>query len=182
MGQIPALLTVGNCPAVRLTAFGLPGPLPDYPAADVIRTIRGSSATWVALLPQLAAVDLMRSGSLLIGGLGCLGQDLTIDTGVLVTCPWSAVSSLPVTTQPVTGQHCAGEESEDFADGRFLAGGLRQRHVGLDLVAVATAVFVLHHITSFGEIGNDAVGAPLGDAQPVRDVTQPDTGIAGDAQ
>jgi hypothetical protein len=26
------------------------------------------------------------------------------------------------------------------------------------------------------------VGAALGDAQPVRDVTQPDAGVAGDAQ
>jgi phage shock protein C len=109
---------------------------------------------------------------LLIGGLGCLRQGLRTEAGVPVTRLGSAVIS----------QHCTGEESQDFAYGRFLAGGLRQRHMRLDLVAVAAAVFVLHHVASFSEIGDDAVGAPLRDAQAVRDVTQPDAGIAGDTQ
>lgn len=116
------------------------------------------------------------------GGLGCLRQGLTVDTSVQVIRPSSAVSSQPAAAQSVTIQRCAGEESEDFADGRLPAGGLRQRHVGLDLIAVAAAVFVLHHVASFGEIGDDAMGAALGDTQAVRDVTQPDPGITGDTQ
>jgi len=40
----------------------------------------------------------------------------------------------------------AREEGQDFADGRFLAGSLRQRQVRLDLVAVAAAVFLLDHV------------------------------------
>ena len=34
---------------------------PDYPAADVIRTVRGISATQAALLPELATLDLART-------------------------------------------------------------------------------------------------------------------------
>jgi pimeloyl-ACP methyl ester carboxylesterase len=34
---------------------------PDYPAADVIRTVRGISATQATLLPELAALDLART-------------------------------------------------------------------------------------------------------------------------
>jgi pimeloyl-ACP methyl ester carboxylesterase len=34
---------------------------PDYPAADIIRTIRGISATQAALLPELASMDLAAS-------------------------------------------------------------------------------------------------------------------------
>ena len=132
-------------------------------ATDPIRRVSVVSTGKVQIAP--------RPGSLRIGGLGCLRPGLTVDAGVPVTRPRSAVSSQPVATQPVATQHCAGEESEDFADGRLPAGGLRQRHVGLDLIAVAAAVFVLHHVASFGEIGDDAVGAALGDAQAVRDVT-----------
>ena len=66
---------------------------------------------------------------------------------------------------PVTSGSRAGEESEDFADGRFLAGWLPQRHVGLDLVAVAAAVFLLHHVPGCGEIGDEAVGAAFSDVR-----------------
>jgi hypothetical protein len=40
----------------------------------------------------------------------------------------------------------AYEQGQDFADGGFLAGGFGQRKVGLDLVAVAPAVFVLDEV------------------------------------
>ena len=40
----------------------------------------------------------------------------------------------------------AGHDGEDFADGRFLAGSLREREVRLDLVAVAAAIFLLDHV------------------------------------
>jgi len=66
-----------------------------------------------------------------------------------------------------------GEEGEDFADGGFLAGGFGQREVRLDLVAVAAAVFVLDHVAGCGQVGDDAVGAALGDVQAGRDVAEP---------
>ena len=40
----------------------------------------------------------------------------------------------------------AGQDGEDFADGRFLARSLRQRQVRLDVVANAAAVFLLDHV------------------------------------
>ena len=57
----------------------------------------------------------------------------------------------------------AREEGEDFADGGLLAGGFGQREVCLDLVAVAPAVFLLHHLADC-------------------DVAQPHARVVGDAQ
>ena len=42
----------------------------------------------------------------------------------------------------------AREEGEDFADGGFPGGGFGQREVGLDLVAVAAAIFLLDHVAA----------------------------------
>jgi hypothetical protein len=58
----------------------------------------------------------------------------------------------------------AREEGQDFADGQFLAAGLRQREMRLDLVAVAASVFVLDGIPGCGQVSDDAVGAAVGDA------------------
>jgi hypothetical protein len=52
----------------------------------------------------------------------------------------------------------------------------------LDLVAVATAVFLLDDVARRGQVGDDAVGAALGDSQAGRDVAQPHARIAGDAE
>ena len=53
--------------------------------------------------------------------------------------------------------------------------------MGLDLVAVAAAVLVLDHVTGGGEVGDDAVGAALGDAHSGGDVAQSGPRIMGDA-
>jgi len=53
----------------------------------------------------------------------------------------------------------------DFADGEFPGGGSGQREAGLNLVAVAAAVFLLDHVAGLGQVGDDAAGAALGDAQ-----------------
>jgi len=45
--------------------------------------------------------------------------------------------------------------------------------VRLDLVAVTAAVLLLDHVAGLGQLGDDAVSAALGDAQPGRDVAQP---------
>ena len=52
----------------------------------------------------------------------------------------------------------------------------------LDLVAVAAAVFLLRHVADCGQVGDDAVGAALGDARAGRDVAQPHALVVGDAQ
>src|SRR6266581_1879665 len=59
----------------------------------------------------------------------------------------------------------AGQEGQHLTDGGLLAGGFGQREVGLDLVAVAAAVFLLDYVTGPGQVGDDAVGAAFGDAQ-----------------
>ena len=74
------------------------------------------------------------------------------------------------------------EEGEDFADGGFPGAGLGQRQVSLDLVAVAAAVLMRDHIAGLRQVGDDAVGAALGDAQGGRDVAQPCARVAGDVQ
>ena len=52
----------------------------------------------------------------------------------------------------------------------------------LDLVAVAAAVLLLHDVPGLSQIGDDTVGAALGDAHPGRDVAQPHARVVGDAQ
>jgi hypothetical protein len=54
--------------------------------------------------------------------------------------------------------------------------------VGLDLVAVAAAVFLLDDVPGCDQVGHDAVGAALGDVQAGRDIAQPGARVAGDAQ
>ena len=76
----------------------------------------------------------------------------------------------------------AHEEGQDFADGGFLAGGFWQREVRLDLVAVAAAVFVLDDVPGCGQVGDDAVGAAVGDVQAGADVARPGARVVGEAQ
>jgi len=64
----------------------------------------------------------------------------------------------------------------------LLAGGFGQREVRLDLVTVATAVLLLHHVAGCGQVGDDPVGAAIGDARAGRDVAEPHARVAGDAQ
>jgi hypothetical protein len=81
---------------------------------------------------------------------------------VVVSAGFPPVSCLPVLA-PARG-------ARTFADGELLAGGFGQRHVGLDLVAVAAPVLLLDHIAGLGQVGDDAISAALGDARPGRDV------------
>jgi hypothetical protein len=80
------------------------------------------------------------------------------------------------------GVALAGEETEQFADGGMPTGWLGRREMGLDLVAVAAAVLMLGHVAGAGQVGDDGVGAALGDTQRGSDVAQPDAGVAGDGQ
>jgi hypothetical protein len=54
--------------------------------------------------------------------------------------------------------------------------------VGLDLVAVAAAVLVLDDIPGCGEVGDDRMGAALGDGEAGRGVAQPRAGVGRDVQ
>ena len=76
----------------------------------------------------------------------------------------------------------AGKKGQDLADRAIPASGLREREVRLDLVAVAAAVLLPDQVAGLGEIGDDAVGAALGDAQAGRDVAQARAGVVCDAQ
>src|SRR5260370_18018523 len=67
----------------------------------------------------------------------------------------------------------SGQEGQDLAAGAFPPGGLWQRQVRLDLVAVAAAVFLLDDVAGLGPAGDDAAGAALGDAPAGRDVAPP---------
>ena len=76
----------------------------------------------------------------------------------------------------------AGGEGEGRRRWRVPGWQVRQPQVRLDLVAVAAAVFPLHHVAGRGQVGDDAVGAALGDAHAGRDVAQPHAPVVGDAQ
>jgi hypothetical protein len=55
----------------------------------------------------------------------------------------------------------------------FLGARFGQWQVSLDLVAVAAAVFLLHHIAGLSEVADDAVGGALGDVQAGSYVAEP---------
>jgi hypothetical protein len=80
------------------------------------------------------------------------------------------------------GPVVAGQEGQDFADGAFPAGGFGQGQVRLDLVAVAAAVLLLGEVAGCGQVGDDGVGAALGDVQAGGDVAQARARVVGDAQ
>ena len=67
----------------------------------------------------------------------------------------------------------AGQKRQNLAYRPLLAAGFGQGQVRLDSVPVAAAVFSLDDVSRLGQILNDAIGAPLSDADPVGDVTQP---------
>jgi hypothetical protein len=98
------------------------------------------------------------------------------------TCPAGCNARSSKWRSQLRSRASAREEGEGFADGGFLAGRFGQRQVCLDLVAVAAVIFLLHHVADFGQVGDDAVGAALGDAHASRDVAQPHAWVAGDAQ
>lgn len=56
---------------------------------------------------------------------------------------------------------------QDLSDGPFSPDGFTPQEMALDLVAVATAVtvFLFENVAGRGEVGNDGVGAALGDPQ-----------------
>jgi hypothetical protein len=89
------------------------------------------------------------------------------------------VRPVSVSYSPAVG---AGKKGQDFADGAFVPGGFWQRQVRLDLVAVAAAFLLLDHVAGLGQVGDDAVGAALGDAQADRDVAQAHPRVVCDAQ
>jgi len=60
--------------------------------------------------------------------------------------------------------------------------GFWQREVRLDLVAVAAAVLLLDDVAGPGQVGDDAVGAALGDVELGRDVARADPRVVRDAQ
>jgi hypothetical protein len=66
-----------------------------------------------------------------------------------------------------------GVTQRGVADGTLSAVGFGQRQVRLDLVAVAAAVFLLDDVAGPGQVGDDAVGAALGDAQAGRRAAGP---------
>ena len=74
------------------------------------------------------------------------------------------------------------EQGDDLADGRLPGAGLGYRQVGLDLVAVASAVLLRDHVAGLGEVGDDAVRTALSDAQAGRDVAQSRARVVGDMQ
>ena len=54
--------------------------------------------------------------------------------------------------------------------------------MGLNLVSVAAAVLDLGDVTGLSQVGDDAVGATLGDAQARGNIAKPRCRVIGDAQ
>ncbi len=80
-------------------------------------------------------------------------------------------SSVPGGVRAAHGTVTAtGLASPDLMSNPGSAASLRQRQVRLDLVAVAAAVLLLDEVAGCGQVGDDAVGAALGDVQADGDI------------
>lgn len=76
---------------------------------------------------------------------------------------------------PFRGRLASGrarEQGKDFPEGLLAGNGLWKRLVRHGLVAVAAVILVLADVADRCQVGHDAVGASLGDAQAARDVMQ----------
>ena len=80
------------------------------------------------------------------------------------------------------GRVGTGQQGQHLADGAFPGGGLGQRAVGLDVVAVAAAVLLLDHVPGLDQVRDDAERAAFGDVQAGRDVAQAHPGVVRDQQ
>jgi hypothetical protein len=67
---------------------------------------------------------------------------------------------------------CAREQGKDLPEGLLAGNGLRKRLVRHDRVPVPVVIGVLADAAGRCQVGHDAMGASLGDAQAGRDVTQ----------
>ena len=54
--------------------------------------------------------------------------------------------------------------------------------MALDVVAVAPAVALLHHISGLGEISDDRIRGALGDVERGRDIAQPSVRLVSEEQ
>src|SRR5580693_6282959 len=78
------------------------------------------------------------------------------------------------------GRVGTGQQGQDLAHGAFPGGGLWQREVGLDVVAVAAAVLLLDHVAGLDQVRDDAKRAAFGNVQAGRDVAQALSGVVRD--
>ena len=80
------------------------------------------------------------------------------------------------------GRVGTGQQGQHLTDGAFPGGGLWQREVGLDVVAVAAAVLLLDHVAGLDQVRDDAERAAFGDVQAGRDVAQAHPRVMRDQQ
>jgi hypothetical protein len=80
------------------------------------------------------------------------------------------------------GYDSTGEKIEDLPDRPLTGGGLGDREVRLDLVAIPPAVLGLDQVAGGGEVGHDPVSSALGDAQAGRNVANAHVGVVGNAE
>jgi hypothetical protein len=98
--------------------------------------------------------------------------------------PLAQVDSAGPVLRPAPGLAPAlpGQDLEQIADLPLLDQGMTQRQVGEHLVVVAPALALAPHVALFDQLGEDLVGAALGDADRVGDVAQAHPGVVCDAE
>src|SRR4029453_18347939 len=74
------------------------------------------------------------------------------------------------------------EESQEFADLVALLGGVAHGGVGIDAVAVSAADPFALDVAGFDQVGDNALGRSLCDADPLRHVTESRVLVALEAE
>lgn len=76
----------------------------------------------------------------------------------------------------------ACQHVQDVPNRLLTIGKLRQRQLGLHLVAVSPTFSLLHDVAGIRQIGHDGVCVSLGDTEVRCDLAQPNIGILRDAE
>src|SRR5207244_13214020 len=107
-----------------------------------------------------------------LAGLAASSATSEPPAGCLMEGDPEPISLLPCSLEPVRSTTSTSirpaaigdQKLQHLTDRSLPADGLPQRQMNLDLIAIATAVLVLHHVASRGRVRDDAAGRPLGDA------------------
>jgi hypothetical protein len=75
----------------------------------------------------------------------------------------------------------ADQDLQQITHLMLLGQGVAERQLGLDLVAVPSALSLTHHVALVDQLGDDAVGGALGDPDGGGDVAQPNAGVTSNA-
>src|ERR1017187_4770261 len=183
-----------------VSAASTPGPCPRVNCKSSRRAL-GSSVRQTTSLPPRGASTLTASPvtssscAHILAGTPARPREPSRDSAVIIPAmPVLTMAARPFLRRPAAVRDRAGrpsswavragpgEQGQNVADRRLLAGRFPHREMRLDLVAVPAALFLLDDVAGLSKVSDDSVSASLGNADAGRDVAQPHARVVCYAQ